>query len=388
VLVAAGLFACASQSNQAEDASPTNPAAVVSQSDSDCDRTHTICFLRSVTEGFGYGLTDIFPAGSHLMLVANQESTMSSLAIGPEGLTEGVVHMIAAEPWSGAASDFDGDGILDVAVAHLGNARSGGAVSLQLGLRSGDWISGGSLATGRNTYGVVALDDSVDGGGVVGVAASFDAKSLTPLIARPGGTPIAGSQLAIPMSPSALATGDVYGDGRLVVVAAGQANGAGALTVARATRDGRLEELGTSALGSALNAVVVADLDADHPGMVLAADDVEQGSILVVRWGSHHANPSVVAKIQTAPRAHALAVGDLDRDGRLDLAVAAGGSGSLMVCRGWGGGAFGDCFEVDHGLKEPTDVVMADLDGDGQLELIAIGYEGTVSWLRRAALSG
>lgn len=384
VLVVAGLLACASPPNGTEDASTANPAAVVSQSDPDCDRAHSLCFVRSVTDGFGYGLTDVFQAGSRLMLIANQESTLASLAIGPEGLVEAVVHVTAAEPWSGTASDFDGDGILDIAVAHLGNAQSGGIVTLQLGLRSGDWISGGSLPTGSNTYSVVALAHPADEGAIVGVAASFDGKSLTPLIARPGSTPTVGSQLAIPMSPSALATGDVYRDGRIAIVAAGQKDGAGALTVARPTRDGRLEALGTSALGSALNAVAVADLDAEDPGMVLAADDVEDGSIFVVRWASHRADPSVVAKIPTASRPHAMAVGDLDLDGRLDLVVAAGGSGSLMVCRGWGGGSFGDCFDVQHGLKEPTDVAIADLDGDGRPELIAIGYEGKVSWLRRA----
>jgi hypothetical protein len=67
----------------------------------------------------------------------------------------------------------------------------------------------------------------------------------------------------------------------------------------------------------------------------------------------------------------AVAVADLDGDGHLDL--AAGGSGSVAILHGIGDGTFGSASLAPDRLDATTGIVAADLDGDGVLDLAAVG---------------
>jgi hypothetical protein len=70
-----------------------------------------------------------------------------------------------------------------------------------------------------------------------------------------------------------------------------------------------------------------------------------------------------------------VAIADLDGDGKLDLAVAARGSNQVFLFRGRGGGAF-DAGRPLVGGPGPAAVAIADLDGDGKLDLAAANLEG------------
>jgi FG-GAP-like repeat len=80
----------------------------------------------------------------------------------------------------------------------------------------------------------------------------------------------------------------------------------------------------------------------------------------------------------TLDRPYALTIADLDRDGRLDLAVANLGSDSVTVHRGKGNGRFEAPKSFATGLA-PVDVKAADIDGDGILDL-AVLNNGWPSW--------
>lgn len=66
-----------------------------------------------------------------------------------------------------------------------------------------------------------------------------------------------------------------------------------------------------------------------------------------------------------------LAYGDFNHDGKLDLAVASGDS-SISVLLGVGDGTFSAPVSYNSGLSS-TSVITADVDGDGNLDLIATG---------------
>src|SRR5262249_6558259 len=71
-----------------------------------------------------------------------------------------------------------------------------------------------------------------------------------------------------------------------------------------------------------------------------------------------------------------LAVGDLDQDGALDLAT--NGGSAVAVAYGNGDGTFGTDRRHDVGMQT-LDPVLADLDGDGRLDLVASRpYPGVV----------
>ena len=69
-----------------------------------------------------------------------------------------------------------------------------------------------------------------------------------------------------------------------------------------------------------------------------------------------------------------VAIADLNGDGKLDLAV--GGSGQVSVLLGQGNGAFPNRQQLESG-SWLTQVALADLNGDGTSDLAASGQESS-----------
>lgn len=81
-----------------------------------------------------------------------------------------------------------------------------------------------------------------------------------------------------------------------------------------------------------------------------------------------------VAEYQVGARPRAVAVADLNGDGRLDVAVANAGGGTVTVLFGDGSGRLLRPASFPAG-KEPSDVDLADLDRDGDADLVVANHE-------------
>jgi hypothetical protein len=290
----------------------------------------------------GDGFPDIV-AASHFGIV------QTLLSDGRGGFTEKILRKedgyVAAQ-----LADLDGDGHLDLVL--VGFQKAG--LEVYLGDGTGNWML-------RTT-----LPES-----------------------RPGPT----------MPGRALVVADLNHDGHLDLVAAFQrwgiyiyyGDGRGGFA-------GSLVDLDSPA--SELQSLAVGDVNKDgHPDLVvngaLGGRDQPNGPDVYLGDG-HGGWTASSAGLKVLKFASAgIALGDLDRDGNLDIVAGGKMSGDvrdgygLFWFRGDGKGGWSlvrDCGLPTQGLSLPHGVSLADLDGDGSLEIIGLhgGDAGSITiWKQR-----
>jgi hypothetical protein len=129
------------------------------------------------------------------------------------------------------------------------------------------------------------------------------------------------------------------------------------------------------AVGTHPVAVAAGDLNGDgRPDLAVADEDGV--SVLLNTTAAGAATPAYATAVSFAAGTlpHDVALSDIDNDGRLDLAVAATGSGELALLRNTtaaGGGvpSFATAIKYAVGV-EPYTVAAGDLNGDGRPDLV------------------
>ena len=287
-----------------------------------------------------------------------------------------------------ATGDFDGDGNLDLAVAH------GEYVSLLRNLGSGTfevWPEQ-EMRVGSGAGALVADDFNHDGKLDL-AAVSFNDSKLSVLLnqgdaQRPFG-PVDRTEIgSLPQSITAGQFNDDNGDGRIdsadkLDLAIAHANGYhdvyvndNQVSILFGSGDGTFQPAGYVAAGNSPVSIIPGQFNDDNSDgridqldaldLAVANFDSADVSILINdRMGSFDVGLSVPAG--NGPIS--LACGDFDGDGDLDLAVADLLDGDVSILRNTNG-SFIRLPESLSAGKGPQTLVAADLEGDGDVDLI------------------
>ena len=309
---------------------------------------------------------------------------------------------VGAMPVDVAAGDLDGDGKLDLVSA---DAR-GRTISIRL-QRAGDWVPGaGAPLTLPLEPHIVALGDLDRDGDLDLFATAHDSDGVFAWLgdgsgrfAPAPGSPMAAFGSARPHNHG-LAVGDLDGDGDADVVVADQdARAAGVLL---AVDGGRLvpSQASPVALGAEPYPPALGDMNRDGKlDLVVPLVGGQAVAVLLGDGGGGFA-PAPGSPLRTVrPRPYAVMLGDVDRDGALDVVAAHDDTDDVSVLLGDGSGRLHAApgSPVSLGLRVSRGA-LADVDGDGDLDLVAAGSgslviahgdgRGGLAPSRRASFSG
>ena len=178
---------------------------------------------------------------------------------------------------------------------------------------------------------------------------------------------------------NAFALGDLDGDGILdIATASDQQHGVGMVSVVRGRRDGTLAARRDFDADSG-HAISLGDLNGDGKLDVVTA---ETGVYVLLNHGdgTFPGGYDGRNRIETAIGAVSLALGDLNSDGKLDV-VTANNTGlffsdrpsSISVLLGKGDGTFAPHVEYATGMFSDA-IALGDLNGDGKLDVVVANY--------------
>jgi hypothetical protein len=304
--------------------------------------------------------------GSLVMLLGGSHGSLAPVP-GPAVPTGG------SKPSSLAIADLNGDGSQDVVAGNDGSK----SVSVLLGDGAGGLVAAAKSpfpTGGARPASVVVGHFNDDGKPDVAVVHQSSGDVSVMLGDGLGGlTRAPGSPASTHgFHPRPVAAGDFNSDGKLDLAVA---NESGNVVVLAGDGAGRLTHAGASPFGLTPAAMGAGDFNADGRLDVAVANAT--GTIAILLGNGAGGLSRLPAAIPVSPAGIApssLVVADLDLDGRLDLAVANSGGADVSILLGDGAASFAPApgTPVPTGGAVPSALALGQMNGDGKLDLVAV----------------
>jgi hypothetical protein len=328
----------------------------------------------AVADGDRNGTVDVVAGGLTLRRGAGSGFLGSPIAVGAPGPVEGL-----------AAADLDGDGLVDYAAIAPGISPGDPRRLLRYVAVAGNGFTEETVLADAGEATDVAVAD-LNGDTLLDLVVVRDEADPNVTVVLGGALQLSDELESGIDSPSDVEIGDLDGDGRPEIVVAGNAasvsvlvNGGGG-----SFADGDLTPTGAS---GAARRIALTPLDGDGRLDLLATDSGAATLLPLLGNGSGGFQP-VGPRATGLPGATAsLAAGDVNGDGAVD-AVAGGDAGFALLLGDGGGGlspAPGSPFPTwAAGGDTVEDVVVADMNRDGQADVVTANRNGSASVLLNA----
>ena len=265
---------------------------------------------------------------------------------------------------------------------------SSGAMAVLLGYGDGTFQGAASFPTDRFPQSVAAADFNGDGLRDLAVANGFG-QNVTVLLGT-GNTFRAGSTIDIPtdapaqLGPVSIVSGDFNGDGNADLAIANKHTGS--VLVALGNGDGTFQQPVSYPGFTSANFITTADFDGDGVlDLAVASALITTQPNVAILLGNGDGTFRAGGGFNSGNFPFALAVADFDGDGKPDLAVANAGvlpgvpfppdAGNIAIAINQGDGTFSVQAKYTVGTN-PEFVAAGDLNGDGKPDLAILSNPG------------
>ncbi|HKX00486.1 MAG TPA: FG-GAP-like repeat-containing protein [Bryobacteraceae bacterium] len=318
----------------------------------------------------GYRFTDIpLDATHHVMVMFS--ATGGALGVSEvcfaSTQTAAVSGKFGSAAQNAAVGDFNGDGLMDVALTAKGNN-----IAVYLANADHTLRTPVNYAVGFGPSSAVAADFNGDGKLDLAVT-NIDSNNVSILLGNGDGTFKTAVNYAAGGGPASIAIGDFNGDGKpdLAITDLGSfGSPAGGVAILLGGGDGTFKSAATVPADASPLAVVSADFNGDGKADLAVANS--SGTYISVFLGNGNGTFQGAIKADAGNGPVDLAYGDFGGSGKLDLAVIHRNSDIVSILAGKGDGTFAAPVNYLAGAA-PETLSAADVNGDGKLDLLAGG---------------
>ncbi|MCV9929443.1 FG-GAP-like repeat-containing protein, partial [Flavobacterium sp. LS1R49] len=288
-------------------------------------------------------LVTINSSGTSSISIFRNISTSGSINAG--SFAPSIDIIVGSTPRAAAAGDFDGDGKPDLAITNSGGASVTILKNTSSGIGNIAFVSQTTLTSGLGSFGIVAGD--IDGDGKTDLAVADNGTNLVSVFQNLSSgignfSFAAKNDFIINSAPYGLSIGDIDSDGKMDLITPNN-NASGTVSVLRNTST--------------------------------------SGTI----------NFDNVVSFPVGASPFFSAIGDLNKDGKPDIVVANGGGTTISILKNTSSGAGNISFDpkVDvTAINIVTAVGIADIDGDGNLDVVAASHNSILSFFHNTSTSG
>jgi len=295
-------------------------------------------------------------------------------------------------PFSVSIGDLDGDGKSDLAITNNSSSTLSVFRNTSTGAGFISYAAQVDLTTGSTPRTVSIGDLDGDGKADLAVVNESGTVSVFRNTTLGAGSISYASKVDFPTgsTPSSASIGDFDGDGKADLVVANFSSNF--VSVLRNTSTGAGSISYAPKVDFTIEAgswsVSVGDLDGDGKVDLAVANETSNMVSVFRNTSTMAGSISFAPKVDyaTGLNPQSLSIGDLDGDGRADLAVGNQGSPTVSVFRNTGTspGTISYAPKVDYTIASTSSVSIGDLDGDGKADLAVANGSNTVSVLRNA----